>query len=211
MSHVRVPRAGMTDSTHTRELGERLARAAPRLRLLLAHLAGSAVRRRVDVDDLVQEVLVRALASPASMPPREPVADGAVEPALWRHLAQLARHTTIDVARALRADKRAGALDAARLSSSHTAARSGVAASRLVSDATGPASVALRRETTRDLVRAFEQLAPEHRRVLGLRQFEGLSAAECGRRLGKSEVAVHSLYRRALAAWSERLGRDPSL
>jgi len=37
--------------------------------------------------------------------------------------------------------------------------------------------------------------------VIGLRQFEGLSAAAAGRRMGRSEAAVHSLYRRALLAW----------
>ena len=48
---------------------------------------------------------------------------------------------------------------------------------------------------------AYHALAPDHRRVLGLRQFEGLSAAETGARMGRSEAAVHSLYRRALVAW----------
>lgn len=201
------------DDSSLRELGLRLARAAPRLRLLLTHLAGRAVRRRVDIDDLVQEVFVRALAAPSSLPPRPldesgVVLDGALEPDLWRYLARIARHTTIDVARALRAQKRAGALDDLRLSSSSS---SGIAASHLVLAATGPATAVLKRETTRDLVRSFERLAPEHRRVLGLRQFEGLTAAECGLRMGKSEIAVHSLYRRALAAWGEQLGRDPTL
>jgi DNA-directed RNA polymerase specialized sigma24 family protein len=42
--------------------------------------------------------------------------------------------------------------------------------------------------------------------VIGLRQLEGLTAAEAGLRLGRSEVAVHSLYRRALEAW-ERAAR----
>ena len=53
------------------------------------------------------------------------------------------------------------------------------------------------------LMRAFEQLTPEHRRVLGFRQFQGLSARETAVRMGRSETAVHSLYRRALQAWAE--------
>ena len=48
-------------------------------------------------------------------------------------------------------------------------------------------------------------LSAEHRRVLGLRQFEGLSAEQAARRMGRSATAVHSLYRRALLAWEQAL------
>jgi len=189
------------------DLGVRLAAQAPRLRLLVAHLAGRAVKKRVDVDDLVQEIFVRALQSSGALPPFEPHAAGsAPEPALYRFLAQVARHTVIDVARALRAQKRAGTLDDQRFAASSA---SGLRASGIALSATGPFTAAGRHETARDLVAAFERLEPDHRRVLGLRQFEGLSAAEAARRLGRSETAVHSLYRRALAAWAEALGGEP--
>ena len=55
------------------------------------------------------------------------------------------------------------------------------------------------------VTRAFESLSPAHRRVLGLRQFEGLSAREAAARTGSTEKAVHSLYRRALEAWERAL------
>ena len=55
---------------------------------------------------------------------------------------------------------------------------------------------------------AFLRLLPEHRRVLGLRQFEGLDARSTAQRMGRSETAVHSLYRRALAAWAEQRERS---
>jgi DNA-directed RNA polymerase specialized sigma24 family protein len=64
----------------------------------------------------------------------------------------------------------------------------------------------MRGETSQELLRAFLRLTPEHRRVIGLRQLEGLPAAQAARRLGRSETAVHSLFRRALQAWSEELG-----
>ena len=57
------------------------------------------------------------------------------------------------------------------------------------------------------LVKPEFQGTPDHRRVIGLRQFEGLSAAEVGQRLGRSESAVHSLYRRGLEAWEQELPR----
>jgi DNA-directed RNA polymerase specialized sigma24 family protein len=48
--------------------GERLARLERRLRLLLVHLTGSSVQAHVEIDDLVQEVYLRALSS-CSLPP----------------------------------------------------------------------------------------------------------------------------------------------
>jgi DNA-directed RNA polymerase specialized sigma24 family protein len=199
-------------------LGPRLAAQERRLRLLLAHLAGRAVRARVELDDLVQEVHLRALASPRGLPPRasdEPTpgtgdsgdagdtaaAGARDDPALWRLLAHLARHVVIDVARALRAAKRGGAAGHLERSSW----------SRAPADpAPGPHTAAAAAETSRRLARAFLALPAEHRRVLGLRQFEGLSARAAAARMGRSETAVHSLYRRALLAWEAALaGADP--
>jgi RNA polymerase sigma-70 factor (ECF subfamily) len=176
--------------------GERLAAHERRLRLLLVHLAGRAVRARVELDDLVQEVYLRALADPRGLPTHEPG-----EGPLWRVLAQQARHTVIDVARALRAAKRDGVHEPLRRSDW---SRSGA----VPAAGPGPATAAAGREAGQALSRCYLELAPEHRRVIGLRQFEGLSAREAARRMGRSETAVHSLYRRALAAWQELLAAN---
>lgn len=169
-------------------LGTRLASHERRLCLLLTHLAGRAVRARVEVEDLVQEVFLRAVTARSL-----PRADEGPE-ALWRFLAHLARHVVVDCARALRAARRDGTERA--LSRSDW--------SRVAATARpGPATVAGLAEAGRELARRFLALDPEHRRVIGLRQFEGLSARECARRMGRSETAVHSLYRRALLAWQD--------
>jgi len=179
--------------------GERLARQAGALRLLLHHLAGRAVRARVEVEDLLQETFLRALSARDGLPPAEPG-----DAALRRWLARLARHVVIDAARALRAARRDGRTE--RLGRSDWS-RVGPSASRIALEATGPATrVALGEESAR-LVAAYERLAPDHRRVLGLRRFEGLDARETARRMGRSEAAVHSLYRRALLAWEEAVPR----
>lgn len=178
------------------ELGARLAAEEARLRLLLTHLAGRALRARVDVDDLLQEVYLRVLARPAGAPLAEPG-----EGPLRRYLVSVARHAVIDVARSLRAAKRAGREERLRSSAAGASTGSGPGASRLAARTAGPATRLALDEDLRRIQARFEALSPEHRRVIGLRQFEGLSARDTARRLGKSESAVHSLYRRALLAW----------
>jgi len=162
---------------------------------LLCHLAGRAVRTRIEIDDLVQEVFLRAVTSADSLPAAEPG-----DAPLWRYLARLARNTVIDAARSIRALKRSGnTLPLARSDWS----RAGPSASQILAETAGPYTRLVAGETSRLLQERFQALAPEHRRVIGLRQFEGLSARETATRMGRSETAVHSLYRRALAAWEE--------
>jgi len=180
--------------------GDRLAAVQGRLRLLLLHLAGPAVRARVEVDDLVQEVYLRAVASREAPPPESPD-----EAELFRWLRRLARNTVIDVVRAARAAKRDGR--ERRLERSSWS-RTGLGRSSLADPGPGPRTRIEGREAAERLTRAFEALDPEHRRVLGLRQFEGLSAREAAARMGRSEKAVHSLYRRALERWQELSGGD---
>jgi len=183
----------------TTEIGDRLGRLERRLRLLLVHLSGPALRARIEIDDLVQEVYLRALGA-RSLPAPEPSDPG--DTALWRYLIRLARNTVIDAARAVRAAKRSG--PTVRLAHSDWSA-AGARASRILAATWGPATRVAAGELEEELERRFRSLPPEHRRVIGLRQFEGLSAREAARRMARSETAVHSLYRRALAAWQGEL------
>lgn len=186
-----------TPSTPITDIGTRLAAHQQRLRLLLCHLAGRAVRARIELDDLVQEVFLRAVTSASSLPDPEPG-----DAPLWRFLARLARNTVIDAARSIRAVKRSG--NTVPLTRSDWS-RAGPTASQILAQTAGPATRVIAGETSKLLLERFQSLAPEHRRVIGLRQFEGLSARETARRMGRSETAVHSLYRRALAAWESGL------
>ncbi len=173
--------------------GERLVVHERRLRLLLLHLMGTALRARVEPEDVAQEVWLRALAATAPLPN-----DGND---VWRLVARIARNTVVDIARAARASKRTAVVEPL-LRTSWTR----VGAHEPADDTAGPATRLLLAERQADLEAAFGSLAPEHRRVIGLRQFEGLSAAEAARRMGRSESAVHSLFRRALLAWGAILG-----
>ncbi len=173
-------------------LGQQLGQLGGRLELLLNHLTGEALARRVDPADLTQETLLRLLRSEAT--PRA-AADG--DAALWAFARTMARRVVVDAARSVRSDPR-------RFSSLQPEARAGSnSADALAFPGTGPgpATLAGELESLAGWTRAYCQLLPEHRRVLGLRRFEGLSAAETAARMGRSETAVHSLFRRALAAW----------
>ena len=190
---ISASHSGPEDHDPESELGERLGAFHQRLQLLLHHYAGRAIRAQVEIDDLVQEVYLRSVAQPGSIPPAEPG-----DAALWRYLARIARNAVIDVARSIRALKRDGATSPLTRSDwSHA----GPVANQLLAKTAGPATKLIAKETSEQLLDQYRALTPEHRRVLGLRQFEGLSAAETAARMGRSETAIHSLYRRALAAW----------
>ncbi len=161
----------------------------------MLHLTGPALRARVEIDDLVQEVYVRILGL-ASLPPLD--VEGAGDTGLWRLLTRLARNTVIDAARAIRAAKRSG--NTARLQHSAWSV-AGLRASQILAVTWGPSTRALSNELKVHLESRFVALSAEHQRVIGLRQFEGLSALEAAKRMGRSESAVHSLYRRALSSW----------
>ena len=180
------------------EDGRRVAEQGPWLQLLVSHLAGARVRSQLPLEDLVQEVFVRTLAS-AATPPRAEQGDGA----LRRYLAKVARSVVFDALRAQRAFKRQGEV---RPITRGDYSRAGIQESQLAAVTAGPATRAVAGERRRHLRNAFLELSAEHRRVLGLRQFEGLSAAETAARMGRSTSAVHSLYRRALQEWSRRSG-----
>ncbi|MCK6448318.1 MAG: RNA polymerase sigma factor [Planctomycetes bacterium] len=180
-----------------REFGDRLAACAPRIRLWVGTLAGAALRRRCELDDFVQETFLRAVRDRARAP--EPCAGDAP---FARWLAEVARHVVLDAARATRRAKRDARV--ARLSREDWSSV-GLAESAVLARTAGPVTRAVAVEETERLERALAALAPEHRKVIALRQLAGLSAAETARRMGRSEAAVHSLYRRALLAWEAGL------
>ena len=165
-----------------------------RLELLIAHLASPAVRRRIGVEDLTQDTILELLSSASASALRGEE--------LWRYARSVARSTVIDAARRLRhAPRRAASLAGPGSALGSTGAGSVLSAQP--AHGPGPGTLAAGHEDHARLRAAFDALPPEQRRVVGLRRFEGLSAAEAAARMGRTETAVHSLFRRALAAWAE--------
>jgi RNA polymerase sigma-70 factor (ECF subfamily) len=79
---------------------------------------------------------------------------------------------------------------------------------RPVSAPTGPVSALARAENQQRIAEALESLSTEHREVILLRYFEGLSAEETGQRMGRSQGAVGNLLSRALIELGKRLKSD---
>ena len=182
------------DSDHTQDSADRIAALTGRLGLYIAHLAGPALRRRIDPADLVQDAQLRAL--------RSETARALEGEDLWRFLRTIARGAVVDAARQARLlPRRAASLIPPAKTSSSLGPIEGQPGKQ-----PGPHTQATSAEEELRLQDAFEALSPEHRRVIGLRRLEGLSAAETGSRMGRSESAVHSLYRRALSAWAQVAG-----
>jgi RNA polymerase sigma-70 factor, ECF subfamily len=67
----------------------------------------------------------------------------------------------------------------------------------------GPEDEVVAAERRAEVVRAFQGLRPDQREVLSLRLLAGLSAAQVGEVLGKSEGAVRVAQHRALSALRE--------
>lgn len=69
----------------------------------------------------------------------------------------------------------------------------------------GPEERLERAEDRRAIARALEQVSPEHRQVLVMRELSGLSYAEISQVLGLEEGTVKSRIARARAALRKRL------
>jgi len=152
-----------------------------RIRLML----GEEARRQADSVDYLQEVFVEVLAKIQGSDFRD-------ERALLRWMTTVARNDIRD--RGHRRRERAFASFSGSLSLD---AVGGL-------DERTPASEADLNEDLLRMIEALEHLAADHRRVIELRDLEGLSFREVGRGMGRSAEAAQALHGRAML----RLGRS---
>jgi len=147
---------------------------------------GPALRRRMDPEDVLQEVAIQALHSWHTLADERNV--GA-----W--LVTLARRK---IARIIRDQVGVAARDPRRERAIQTDVP--VADRR-----TGPVTAADRKDRLALLADALERLSPTHREVVILSRIEKLPAKEIAKRLGRTENAVHLLLGRALKRLAEEL------
>jgi len=163
-----------------------IGRERPRLKGFIRSRLGEALARRVEVDDVLQEALIRAVRDFASFVPRG-------EDSLARWFSGIALHVIQEAA------SRFGRSPAVGLDADPPARGS------------SPSRVMRRNERFDRLQAALDRLAPEHREVIHLIRIEGLPVREVAKRMGRTPHAVSNLLLRATRRLREILGDTESL
>lgn len=170
---------------------ELFGRYLTRVENLVRSRLGPELRTRESISDIVQEAYLEALRTFDRFEVRGPQG-------FFRWLSVIVEHKIIDAHRhhfgAARRD--------ARRQVSLEAPAAAVPPAR--EDET-PSQIVLRAEAGRRLREALLRLPPDYRRVIELRQFEGLTSAEVGRRMNRSPEAVRALLVRALRRLAQEM------
>jgi RNA polymerase sigma-70 factor (ECF subfamily) len=165
---------------------ELVARYRGRLETFIGSRLGSALKARMEVDDVLQETLLQAFCSIGRLQWRD-------EESFFSWLGTIAERVIRHAA-----NKKKGTLLLHPLP-----------------DAPGsriPPSKALRREERFErLQAALGNLTPEHREVILLARIERLSFKEIGERMGRSPQAAQQLLLRALQKLKAAFGHTESL
>jgi RNA polymerase sigma-70 factor (subfamily 1) len=179
--------------------GSALWQRVDRLRPYLRAVAGNVLRDRlagkVEVADVVQEALLAAVE-------RFDQFQGTTGAELDAWIVAIVRNEARNLVRFWHQERRHVARENAPPESSE-------ALPRVASDVSLPPTPSQRvasRQEASILMEALDRLPHEHREVLVLRQFDGLSHAAIAARLGKKEDAVRQLWVRALRALRETMG-----
>lgn len=173
-------------SCDRKSLEELLLRHLPAVRAYIRLRAGPAVRAMESSSDLAQSVCREALEE---LPDFR--FDG--EAAFRSWLFTVAMHKVMDRGRRA-ASRRQNAETPRSAEASSDDALGALYSSRLT-----PSAEIADRESIERLERAFDRLPDEQREVLVLAKIAGLTQAEVGRQVGKSEDAVRKILSRALA------------
>jgi RNA polymerase sigma-70 factor (ECF subfamily) len=162
-----------------------LERMRPRLEAWVTLHMGPALQARVDAEDLVQEILLKAVGAIESFEPTG-------KRAFFGWLYTVARNHISDLKRHHAAGKR----DFRR----ERELRSGIPA-----QATGPVSRAERDDLMDRLLDALAELPENYRDILRLRRLEYLDNEEAAEQLGISRQNASVLYVRAMQALRRKL------
>jgi RNA polymerase sigma-70 factor, ECF subfamily len=163
-----------------------------RLAVLVHFKLGAQVRGRLDVDDILQETLLRAYRDLDAFRYQSPGS-------FMRWLSAIADHVILDRVRYLSRDRRAGEEVPFRSPSNP--------AGPDPRDSRTPSRVFLERENVGRLMDALEQLPEDYRQVILMIKLEGLPTVEVAQRMGKSREAVALLLYRAVKRLGVLLGR----
>jgi len=159
-----------------------------RLAVLIQCRMSPELRAAVEVDDVLQEVFLRAFRDLPAFEYRKPGS-------FMQWLASITGHVIIDLARYQGREQRAG--ETVRFRSESNPLGPDPADSRT------PTRILRQREELRVLADKLAELPPDYREVILLAKVEGLSTSEMSERLGRSREAVAVLLHRAVKRFRE--------
>src|SRR5215831_1678637 len=180
LSHGLVERAQQGDQDAFSALFEK---CRPRLAVIVHCRLSSSLRRDADVDDILQETMLRAFRDIHRFEYRAPGS-------FMSWVARIAEHVIVDMARAQDRQKRAGEL--VRLRSETNPGGPEPAHSFT------PSRIFRENESMRQFVETLNLLPEDYRRVILLAKVEGLSTSEVAERLEKSKETTSLLLHRAI-------------
>jgi RNA polymerase sigma-70 factor (ECF subfamily) len=179
-SHGLVERVKQGDQDAFTQL---FAKYRSRLAILVHYKLGAKVRRDADVDDVLQETLLRAYRDIERFEYQAPGS-------FMSWLVRIADHVIVDAARAQNRQKRAG--EHVRFRSESNPAGPEPA------DYNTPSRIFTENESLGRFVETLSQLPEDYRRVILLAKVEGLTTSEVAQRLEKSNEATSLLLHRAI-------------
>ncbi|REK18444.1 MAG: hypothetical protein DWQ37_04065 [Planctomycetota bacterium] len=188
--------ATLLDSARTGDDGNlgQLLEATRRYLLLVANGALDAqLRQKVAASDLVQETLVDACRDFYRF-------QGNTEGELLAWLSHILRHKAADVGRAFRGTAKRSV--AAEQAFDRTQSRVEL---QVADELPSPSTFAVQNENKIRLVAAIDRLPQDYRHVIELRNFDRLSFAEIGKRMGRSDDAAGKLWFRAIQKLRDEL------
>jgi RNA polymerase sigma-70 factor, ECF subfamily len=173
----------------------------PQLMAFIERQLGTALRRKVESDDVFQETsaeAVRALPK-ADLGDRE----------IFSWLCQIAERRIIDLARRFfGAQKRDAGREVPLGTPGGDTQQPGGLINMLVASMTTPSKAFSRNAREAKLNEAIEQLPEQQRDALRMRYVENLPSKEIAERLGKTDAAVRVMLTRSLKKLQELLGTD---
>lgn len=185
------------EDTTAERLAEYIESKRPQLLAFIQHNLGPALRKKIEIEDLLQEVILAALGSLATfnVAGRDP----------FKLLCQMAEQRIIDAHRHHVGAQKRSADREVSIDAPMGINRSFGFINLLVASMTSASKAFSRNQKELKLQQAFTELPEEQRELLRLRFVEGLPTKDIAERLGKTDGAVRVLLTRTLAKLQELL------
>ncbi len=183
-SWIRAARSGSEDA-----VARLIEHYRPYLRMLAHVSINRHLQSKVDESDIVQEATLRASRDIAQF-------HGTTEQELAAWLRSVMTHVIANTYRHYSRRKR-GVRFELQLKSELDQSSAGFA--RLVGNESSPSGRAIRREQAVLLATALERLPTQQRRVLMLREIDGMKLAEIADQMGRTRNSVQKLWARGIA------------